>query len=170
MSFWVAGAIVVGSVVSAVGQSKASKTVAGGQKDAAATLSAAAAQARREIIPRFEQARIAQREGFGDALNLLGQTPEQVTRPFQQGNVLAQQQVGRGLGQVQNALLGRPVDLQGFQARNVTTPPSLFPPELAQRRQPQQPIQQPRPPVVGDPLNGGFRLPSPAPNVNVNRF
>lgn len=178
MSFWVAAAVVGGAVIGAVGTSRAGKAATAGQKDAAGILSAAAAQARREIIPRFEQARIAQREGFGGALNLLGQTPEQVRAPFQQGNVLAQEQIGRGLGQTQNALLGRPVNLSGFQARSVPTPPPLEIPQGQQAPGQQQippNIQQiinnlsntGNPAQVGDNLSGGFRLPSP---TNVRPF
>jgi len=170
MSFWVAAAVVGGAVIGAVGTRQAGKAAAKGQERASDTLAAAAARAREEIIPRFEQARIAQRQGFGGALNLLGQTPEQVTAPFQQGNVLAQEQIGRGLGQVQNAILGSPIDLSGFQARSVPTPPPLEIPQLPGQPAPSQmPPQQPgagfRPPTAPgkqqliDSFQGGFRLP-----------
>jgi len=159
-------AVVAAAGIGAFASSRAAGRAAEGQQQAGRISAQATQQARGDINRLFNQGGIAQREGFGSALNLLGQTPEQVRDPFQQGNVLAQEQIGRGLGQAQNALLGRPVNLGGFQARSVPTPPPL---EVPQGQQAQIPlnIQQIIDNLkgggaqVGNNLSGGFRLPSP---------
>jgi len=163
---------VAGPIIGGIFSGRAADKAREGQQEALGVTTAATAQARGDINRLFGQGRIAQRQGFGQALDLLGQTPEQVRDPFQQGNVLAQEQVGRGLGQVRNAILGSPIDLSGFQARSVQTPPPL---QLPQSQQP--PAQIPpnipgaglRPPPnpgtaqLIDRFQGGFRLPPPRP-------
>ncbi|MCH8328527.1 MAG: hypothetical protein IID15_08420 [Candidatus Marinimicrobia bacterium] len=65
---------------------------------------------------------VARQRGFGQALDVLAGAPEQQIAPFQQGNILAQEQISRGLPQIQNAILGRDIDLAGFVPRNVGQP------------------------------------------------
>lgn len=57
--------------------------------------------------------------GANRALDIFGQTMPQQISTFQQGNVGAQQQLLAGLPQVQNALLGLPVDLSGLQPTQI---------------------------------------------------
>ncbi len=57
--------------------------------------------------------------GAQRSLEILGQTIPQQLSAFQQGNVGAQEQLLAGLPQVQNALLGLPVDLSGLQPRQI---------------------------------------------------
>ncbi len=54
-----------------------------------------------------------------EALKIFGETMPQQLRTFQEGNVGAQQQLLAGLPQIQNALLGRQVDLSGLQPTNI---------------------------------------------------
>lgn len=136
---WIAAAVVGSAAIGAFGASKASKTAAKGQERASDTLTQAASRARQEIIPRFDKARIAQRQGFGGALSVLRQTEERVGKPFRQGSALAQQQVIRGGEQAQRALLGQQTDLSGFQTRDL--------PPIQQLRVPNAAIQSAAPPA-----------------------
>jgi len=70
-------------------------------------------------------------------LSFLGGAPAQQIAPFQAGNVAAQQQIARGLPQIQAAFLGLPTDLSGFQARQIGQPSDV------NINIPQAPQQQP---------------------------
>ena len=124
---WVATAIIVGgtsAVVGAVASNAASKRAAEGQKNALAASTAAADSARTDINRLFGDSASARERGFGNALDFISGAPSQQIAPFQAGNMLAQQQVSRGLPQIQNALMGNPIDLSGFQSRSIGTPES----------------------------------------------
>ena len=127
------GAAVIGSKAS----KKASKAAAKGQTQALAATTGAATQAREDVNRLFAGSGQAQQRGFGSALEFLGESLGQQVAPFQQGNVLAQQQISRGLPQIQNALLGIPTDLSGFQSRQVDQPQAFD----VSRFLPQQPQQ-----------------------------
>lgn len=58
--------------------------------------------------------------GAREALKIFGETMPQQISTFQQGNVGAQEQLLAGLPQVQNALLGLPVDLSVLQPRQIS--------------------------------------------------
>ena len=79
----------------------------------------AAAQARGDLFNLFPQARQDVMQGFQGALDVFGQTIPQQTQAFQQGNVGAQQALLAGLPQIQNALLGMPVDFSGFNPLSI---------------------------------------------------
>jgi len=49
---------------------------------------------------------------------------------FQQGNVQAQQALIRGLPQMQNAIMGNPVDMSAFQAVQLQQPQGLTAPNV----------------------------------------
>ena len=111
--------------------SKAVKTVFGGSDDSSqkaqveqnqlATRLAAerAKEARADVSALFPAADVNRNLGLQSALDVIGQTTPQQLSAFQQGNVGAQQQLLAGLPQIQNALLGRPVDLSGLQTQTL---------------------------------------------------
>lgn len=68
------------------------------------------------LFPGFEQSIQAGAQG---ALDVFGQTIPQQVGAFQGGNVAAQQALLAGLPQIQNAILGRGVDLSGLQAQQL---------------------------------------------------
>ena len=120
---WVATAVIGGAVIGGVASNSASKRAVEGQEDAREAMALAAEQARtRDIIPGFQQAQEQQDRGFTQALDFLSQAPQQQITPFQQGNIAAQNQLAGGLPQIQNALLGLPVDFSGFQAQQIGQP------------------------------------------------
>ena len=124
---WVATAIIgsaASAVVGAVASNAASKRAAAGQKNALAASTAVADSARTDINRLFGDSASARERGFGNALDFISGAPSQQIAPFQAGNMLAQQQVSRGLPQIQNALMGNPVDTSGFQSRSIGTPAS----------------------------------------------
>jgi hypothetical protein len=112
-------ATIAGALIGASASKSAAKSARKGQQEAFAASQRAVSEARGDIIPGFGRAQITQRQGFGGALDVLRQTEERAGKPFRQGNVLAQQQIQRGLPQVQRAILGQPTDLSGFRARDL---------------------------------------------------
>lgn len=137
-----AGATVVAGKQSSDAAKSAARTAAAGQTQALDATSQAVNLARGEIIPAFESARQSANQGFGRAADFLtGAIPQQI-QPFQSGNIAAQQQIARGLPQIQNAILGNQVDLGGFQAQRIPFQSPTLP------QQPQQ-AQAPATPVVG---------------------
>lgn len=141
MSVITAAVIVGGSAIAAASISSsaakdAAKTAAEGQTEALTAVSGSVEQARGEVLPLFEGARESAQQGIGAGIEFLtGAIPQQI-EPFRAGNVAAQQQLTRGLPQIQNAILGNPIDLSGFQARKIpfqgfnlpTTPATIRPP------------------------------------------
>lgn len=146
----VAAATIGGALLSSRSQSKATEAASKGQDKALAASSAGATSATRDVNRLFGTAQDARAGGFQSALDFLGGSVGQQVAPFQQGNVLAQQQISRGLPQIQNALLGLPTDLSGFQPQQIGQP-SDFNIPIPQAAQPQQP-QFNLPPF----LSGGF--------------
>ena len=155
---WGAAAIVGGAAIGALSSGKASKDAIKGQEKAAAIFRESTERAGREIIPRFQQAAQGIRRAGRQNLNLLGTIPQCVTKPFQQGNIQAQQAISGGLQQQQNALLGLPTDLSSLDPvavhvpRNINTQafslggpqPQLPQPNIQQPNIQQPNIQQPR--------------------------
>lgn len=140
-----------------------------------------AAKAREDIIPRFEAAQQARLQGAQTALGIFGEALPQQAQLFQQGNVAAQQLLGGGSQQFQNAILGLPVDRSIFQPQQFETDFS-FAQNLLQPEVPQEPLappqvpQAPQSPLAGvaQPppqfLGGGFRGVVPGgPNSNIPR-
>ena len=130
-------AVVGSAVIGARASSKAAKSARSGQKEALRATTAATGQARGDITRLFGEAEESRGEAFGNVLDFISGAPSQQIAPFQRGNVLAQEQVGRGLTQVQRAILGQDVDLSGFQAKTVGAPES-FDFDLSRFRQPEE--------------------------------
>lgn len=119
---WAIVATVSAAVIGGVASDRASKRAEKGQKEALEASQTAAGAAGVELRSRFGVADVARQRGFGQALGVLSGAPERQIAPFQQGNILAQEQITRGLPQIQNAILGRNIDLSGFTPRNVGQP------------------------------------------------
>ena len=135
------GAAAIGGFAS----NRAAGKAADGQNRALAATDSAAGQARTDVNQLFGEANTQQQQGFTNAQDFLSGSIGRQIQPFQQGNMMAQEQVARGLPQIQNAILGNPVDLSGFNARQIGQP-SEFNIDLAQFRP--QPEATPAPAVA----------------------
>ena len=69
------------------------------------------AQGREDAFRLFSDAQNSRRAGIGAGLDLVRQNFPQQLNAFQQGNMGAQQQLINALPQIQNAILGAPIDL-----------------------------------------------------------
>lgn len=117
-----AGGVLGAAKLSSNASKAASKAASKGQASALGASGSAAAQAAGDVNRLFGTAADARNQGFQRAIDFTaGSIPQQI-EPFQQGNLAAQQQLGQGLQQQQNALFGGPVDLSGFQARQIGQP------------------------------------------------
>ena len=74
------------------------------------------ANARSDIFKLFPAAQESRQAGLQAGLDMYKQAYPAMQNMFQQGNVQAQQALIQGLPQMQNAIMGNPVDLSGFQA------------------------------------------------------
>lgn len=86
----------------------------------------AIAQARGDISKLFPAAQQNAQQGFQGALDVFGQAIPAQANIFQQGNVAAQNQIAAGLPQMQNAILGSPVDYSQMQATQLAMPDLSF--------------------------------------------
>lgn len=116
MSWFAVGTAVVGGVIAAKGAKDAAKAGAKGQEAGSAIIKQAADEARRTI---FEMVPIAEQNyqlGTQAGLDVLGQSIAPQSQLARGGNIAAQNTLISGLGQQQNAILGRPTDLSQLQA------------------------------------------------------
>ena len=135
---WVATAVVASAVIGGISSSKAAKTGAKAAERGQDILAASRDKAEANVNRLFPQAKEAQTQGFQNFRNLINeQVLPQQTQPFIGGNMAAQQQVARGLPQIQNAILGLPTDLSGFQARQIGQTPQFDLSSFAPQTQPQ---------------------------------
>jgi hypothetical protein len=86
---------------------------------ATALIQKRAKEAREDVLALGELTQAGQRAGFQSVLDILGQAAPQQFGAFQQGNVGAQQALLAGLPQIQNALLGQPVNLAALQPQTI---------------------------------------------------
>ena len=122
---WIATAVIGAAVIGGIATNKASKRAAAGQEEALAVTGVATQEARGDITRLFGTARESRERAFGDVRSFLSKAPGKQIAPFQRGNILAQEQIARGLPQIQRAILGQPVDLSGFTARTIGAPESF---------------------------------------------
>jgi soluble cytochrome b562 len=119
-----AAALTVGSVAGGLLSNNASKKAASQQsrsdKKARAAVKDAAEQARADIFDRVDTAEDYSRQGYQDALDVFAQTIPQQANTFTQGNINAQQAILAGLPQIQNAILGAPINYNAFQPTAIT--------------------------------------------------
>jgi hypothetical protein len=73
-------------------------------------------QARGDIFQLFPTAQQARQQGIQSGFNLYKAALPTQTQYFQQGNIQAQNQQLAGLGQIQNAILGRPINQGALKA------------------------------------------------------
>lgn len=123
MSFWVAGATVVGAVgsgyMAADAAKDAAKTGADASGRAGAQVQAAADQARRDVNAYIPAAQRDLLSGYSGAADIFSAGLPEQQRLLSGGNMNAQQTVGGGYNQYQSALMGMPVDQSNWQPRQV---------------------------------------------------
>jgi len=78
-----------------------------------------AAEAREDAFKLFPMADVNRNMGFQSALDMMGETTPQQFNTFQQGNVGAQSALLAGQQQQQNAILGLPASMAGFQPQAI---------------------------------------------------
>lgn len=113
MSFWVAGAVVVSAGVSAYSSKKAGEQAAEGQKKGMDQSLSITNQARDDVMRLFQQSSQQSALARNQALDFYKQNAVKRIAPYQAGNMAAQQAIGQGATQANNAILGLPVDM-GF--------------------------------------------------------
>lgn len=139
---WVGVGVAVGVGGLAVGLSaaKSDREAAEAQSlRASDAIRTATRQARADVNRLFPQAQQARLQGFQGAQDVFANVVPQQFGAFQQGNIQAQQTTGLAPQQIQNALLGLPVDFGFLQ------PQQQFQPDFSFLNQPinQQPIDIP---------------------------
>ena len=88
-------------------------------RDSTALIAEMAEQARGDVVPLFGQASENLYSGNQAVLDLFGQTIPQQFGAMQEGNVRAQHQITSALPQMQNALMGLPVDYSSMQPQRL---------------------------------------------------
>lgn len=76
-------------------------------------------QARGDLFKLFPSAQDSQQKGLQAQLGVIKQGFPMQVNAFREGNIMAQQQLINALPQIQNAILGRPMNLGGLQAQRV---------------------------------------------------
>lgn len=119
-------------------------------------------EGRADINRLFPEAQQMQQAGFQGALDIFGQALPQQANVFQQGNVGAQQALLSGLPQMNQAILGGPIDYSALQPQTLDFDPSVFqqqlPTGIVGAIEQTQQAAQPQQPVTGGILGnlGGF--------------
>ncbi len=120
---WVAAgtavAVVGTGIVSSRAAKSAAKTAAEGAERSGAQIQAAGDLARRDVQRIFPQAQGDLIAGASGAADILGQGVTEQQRLLSAGNVGAQGTLQGGFSQVQNALLGVPVNQQAFAPQQI---------------------------------------------------
>jgi hypothetical protein len=114
----------------------------------------ASRQARGDILELFPAAQQSRQTGIGAQMDFLRQAVPVQTNLFQQGNVAAQEQLARGLPQIQNAILGNAIDYSAFQPTQLDS--SGIGALMAQAQVPEFQIMNPSegPSLFNDPNDG----------------
>lgn len=111
MSYWIAGAMVVSAIGGAVSSNNAAKKNAEGTKKGLDQSMTVTNKARADVISLFDSSAKKAGIGTGAALDFYKQNALKRMQPAVQGNMMAQQAVGQGGIQANNAILGLPVDM-----------------------------------------------------------
>lgn len=111
MSYWIAGAAIGSALIGAYSSDKASDKAASAAKAGTAASNALANQARTDAINLFSRGLTSSNAGTGAALKFYQNNAKAKIQPYVRGNVAAQQVLGQGATQQQNAILGLPVDM-----------------------------------------------------------
>jgi len=115
MPWGVAAAAVVGAVSSDGAADKAAK----GQKKGMEQSLDITNRARQDVMNLFDQSAKSSRLGMQQAMDYYKKAATQRMTPFLQGSKAAQNAIGAGAQQAQNAILGLPVNMQAI---NQTAP------------------------------------------------
>lgn len=107
----VATAVIGSAVIGAYSANKASDKASDAAKKGIASSERLAEQARTDATNLFNQGKQSRLLGRNSAFNLLQTNMQKTNQPMIQGNMMAQQAVGQGGIQANNAILGRPVDM-----------------------------------------------------------
>lgn len=119
MSYFVAGAVVVGAVGSAVSSNKASKENAKGVQKGLDQSAALAMQARQDAIKLFERSSQNSALGLKGAFDFYKTAAPSRMQPYLQASRQAQNVIGQGATQANNAILGLPVDMSFTQQQPI---------------------------------------------------
>lgn len=144
MSFWVSGAVIGAAVIGAYSSNQASKKQADAAKKGIKSTEGLAGQARADAINLFNQGKRSRMLGQGSGFEFTKQNAQRTARPMMLGNMMAQQAVGQGGIQANNAILGLPVDMsfannpQAIEA-DYSLIESAQPPAIDQEFLPQEP-------------------------------
>jgi hypothetical protein len=132
----------VGSAaIGAYGSNRAAKKGADAAQRGQDIIAQGQTQGRADVMGQFPQAQQAQTRGFEEFRDFLSnQVMPAQSQPFIGGNMAAQEQISRGLPQIQNALLGNAIDTSGFQARQIGQAPTFDMSKFG----PQAPAAQPQ--------------------------
>lgn len=110
MSF-VAAATIGSAVIGGYSANKAADKQSDAAKKGIASTERLANQARMDAVNLFNQGKQSRLLGQSSALNFIKQNAQKINRPLIQGNMMAQQAIGQGGIQANNAILGLPVDM-----------------------------------------------------------
>ena len=112
-------AIVGGAIISSRASGDAADAGSAGAKLAAQQVRQAGEQARLDALELFPLAQQDLLAGARGAFDIFNQTQQGQQQALSQGNLNAQGTVGSGFNNIQNALLGLPVNQQSFQPQGV---------------------------------------------------
>jgi hypothetical protein len=149
----IAGAAIVGGVVSNNASKRAVSAQADANDKAAQQLAASTAAARQDLFKLYPAAQQNMQQGYQGALDVFKNTLPQQASTFQAGNVAAQNQLLAGMPQYQNAILGAPVDYSKFQATQLQQPDFSFANQQLQYTDPYAPAPA-GPPLTNHPQYG----------------
>lgn len=108
---YVAVAIAGSALIGGVASKSASKDVAQGQKKGMEQSLALTNQARQDVMKLFERSATNSGMGMKAALDYYKTAAPKRLQPYMQGSQQAQQVIGQGAVQANNAILGLPVDM-----------------------------------------------------------
>jgi len=165
MSFGISGALLLGGASMAVGAysaDKASDQLADSTQKGLDQSLKITDQARKDVMTLFDNSAKKAAIGNKAALDFYKQNAQKRMQPFMQGNQAAQNVIGLGAQQANNAILGLPVDMSFTNQPQVTADYSgiqaAMLPELLQPQAQQAGImgpQQQNTPSQGLAINGG---------------
>ena len=117
---------VASALIGAFTSDRASSAAADSAERGQDILAQSREQGRSDVMRQFPIAQQSQTKGFEEFRDFLtNQVVPQQSTPFIGGNMAAQEQISRGLPQIQNAILGNPIDTSGFQARQIGQAPTF---------------------------------------------
>jgi hypothetical protein len=107
----VAAAAIGAAVIGAWSADNAADKTSDAAKKGIKSTTALASQSRQDAVNLFNQGKRSRLLGQNAAFNLIKQNAQKVNQPVIEGNMMAQQAVGQGGIQANNAILGMPVDM-----------------------------------------------------------